>query len=80
MGYDTQFYGEFSVMKDGEYTDLTAEQYEILYDFAHERHENDPEAPGIWCQWVPSRPMARVRAKSKSALLRDNPELKTRCR
>jgi hypothetical protein len=52
MGYDTQFHGQFDLKKGNEYVEMTYGQAEILYDFAHERHGDDPEVPGIWCQWV----------------------------
>ena len=47
MGYTTDFDGTINVVPP-----LSTEDAEFLVAFADERHE-DPEFPGIWCNWEP---------------------------
>jgi len=56
MGYSTDFIGQFDLNRP-----LDSEHNSFLKLFANTRHgegdeidENNPEPPGIWCQWVPS--------------------------
>lgn len=48
MGYTSEFYGEITIEPP-----LNGDEIAFLTAFAEERHEDDPAAPGIWCQWVP---------------------------
>ena len=49
MGYQTDFYGQFDC-----HPPLTAEHQKILDDFSEHRHDDNlPDAPGVWCQWIP---------------------------
>ena len=48
MGYTSEFHGEIDIDPP-----LNGAEIAFLTAFAEERHEDDPAAPGIWCQWVP---------------------------
>jgi len=46
MGYTTQFEGEFRITPA-----LEEDEVNALNDFTEDRHD-DPNMPGIWCDWV----------------------------
>ena len=49
MGYTTDFSGQFKLDRP-----LNVLQLTTLKTFADERHDGEPGAPGVWCQWVPT--------------------------